>query len=305
MAVSLNAWNVAAIDQKLDRFSVCPSTLSDKDLWNFYEDAQKPSCFCESTDAFFNSVGPHERSKLFPAGISTNSALTLLLDLTKSSMEFKAKMELTKRSNLRGISMETFKDISLNPELYSNCCNTFWANTDFGSSVSESDHHYSQCTSRSLDSPYSKLIPVNATSRRASQNEPESPIHSENKIKTNELTSSFEDWMTELDRMTLKQHDLDEEKKRLIEVLDGLYPNSKTRSKKKLVAQFIADMASFKLKNARQNDAMSMMLQHLDNMVRPREKRGGTKLRQSQAKPKLSKSKRRAIRKRRGQSRCN
>lgn len=63
-------------------------------------------------------------------------------------------------------------------------------------------------------------------------------------------------------------------KKRLIKVLDGVYPDGKKHSKKKLVVQIPAIMNSFYLENARKSQAFFFMHQHFDNMVKARGKQG-------------------------------
>lgn len=66
-------------------------------------------------DATNSGIGPQQKRSMI---IDKSKAVTLLFELTQSSVKFQRKSEITQKARVKSISMDTFRDVATSPGWY-------------------------------------------------------------------------------------------------------------------------------------------------------------------------------------------
>lgn len=293
------------IATELSILSQNPSALSDFKLLSLYNFASGKDW--KQTVGYLTDIeGEDKRNFITAVGVSPQNARGLLLVYTRSFARFYSHLELQKRANRRGISLNLFIEICKHPERYRDLPPSQSVTKHALQDPVYEDMFVDTIVDSDVSTPESNTASTSDTLFGTDMNERcerafSPPSNFSASAEPSSDRHSFDDSMYGMDRMVVPDYSMIKDREILFQALTKLYPSFKRRSRLRILRDFIGNLDAWFVKLHTRKTEIIELLELLDRRSRPRGCRGGAhnKTKSTQHKQTLSKSKRLAIRKKR------
>lgn len=191
----------------------------------------------------FLAPPPSFGSKKRQVEITAMDVVMLLLRPTQNSAIFKSRQKMSRRTRLRGTTTDTFWEMDLHSEKYriEETLERFYFDVvHHAHNKSTTNNNNENGTTFCNDRKDYKVLPVVDASHFCAKNA--TCLETLEVDDAQQIEEPFEAWMDAIKKMAVIKERENEENRKILRLLDQLYPGSKKRSKKSIINMYVRHM---------------------------------------------------------------